>query len=98
MSLFDKKGNKGVRRPALRRAFKEAPPSFGGAKKYGPEAREKMAKDIFPKKYGKEVTPEDYRKAIREFSKSREAKGYEGYKKRQEALKKIDYLKKLGGM
>lgn len=95
MGIFDKR--KSIPRKELRGALGKhsgSIPGTGGRKYYQRE-RERMGREVFGRKYGGQISKNDYRRALRDLE-SKRAKT----KTRREKIKideKIRYLRELGG-
>ena len=94
MGLYDKK--RSLSREELKgtlRGHSGRIPGTGG-KKYHRAQRGGMVKEVFGRKYGSQISKQDYRGALRELQSAKKVlKG----RARKEIDQKIRYLKELGG-
>ncbi len=90
-------GDKGyLSRSELRQRFKKSSPRIPGSSKwYTREQRVGMEKELFGKKYGEYITPQEYKEKIHELRE--EKYKTKSNKKRIAIDRKIRYLKRLGG-
>ena len=96
MGLFDKK--RALSRPQLKKAFRESSgviPRSGG-KKFTRREREKMTQDMFGWKYGSQISKGDFETSVRKLEKERTKTT--DRKQQRELGKKINYLRRLGGI
>lgn len=96
MPLFEKKSS--FSRPEFKKSLERDSgiiPQTGG-QKFSREQREKMEKEVFGLKYGSQISKNDYRNAVKELKDARDKTKDMGQK--GELDKKINYLKRLGGM
>ncbi len=95
MGLFDKK--KSLSRKDIGKKIEQSSgiiPETGG-KKYTRAEREKIAKGVFNRKYGGQISRDDYKKVLRELeTQERKAKTRT---ERDEIKDKKEYLRELGG-
>jgi len=94
MGLFKKE--KSISRPDLRSALrKDSGIIKGGEGKFNYGDREKIVKEVFGPKYGKEISKDDFKKAIRVLERKRSATS--GIKESEKIDDKIKYLKQIAG-
>ena len=93
-NFFGKEGY--LKRIELREKLRGASPKIpGSAKWYTRKQRVNIEKEIFGKKYGNYITPQEYHQSLREL----EQKKYKAKKSEEKTDidRKIKYLKKLSG-
>jgi hypothetical protein len=96
MSIFDEKrtfSRKEIKNIAIRDSG--AIPKTGEAKFYRRD-RERIAEQSFAPKYGSEISKNDYRGAIKDLSRSKLQ--LDSRTEKRNVDKKINYLKKIGGI
>ena len=93
MGLFNKKDS--VSRKEMRSALKRSPISRvgTGGKKYTQRERMGFEKELFPSKYGKEISRKEYRTVL---EKMRRTKLGKSAGERMQIQRKINALKKFG--
>jgi len=96
MGLFEKKSS--LSRENLNETLKrdEGNIPFTGGEKFSQDQRGKIAKDVFGPKYGSEISKDDYKKAVRDLQSQKNSAP--DFKSKADLGKKIEYLKRLGGM
>lgn len=67
-----------------------------GGQKFSRGEREKLEKDVFGQKYGSQISKNDYRGAVKEL-RNAENKAQDP-KQKGELDKKINYLRRIGGI
>jgi len=96
MGLFDKKQS--FSRSELKKEFRKDSgiiPHTGG-KKFYEKQRAEMSDESFARKYGGQISKQDFRGAVRDVAMTkRDAKTF---KERREVEKRVNYLKRMGGI
>lgn len=96
MPLFEKRDS--FSRPELRKSLGRDSgiiPKTGG-QRFSYDQREKMGREVFGSKYGSQISSHDYKSAVRDLKNTKVK--VEDPKQRAEIDKKINYLKRLGGI
>lgn len=95
MGLYDKRRSLSRRelKGTLRKHSGRIPGT--GGKKYPRAQREGMTKDVFGRKYGSQISKDDYRGALRDLRSAK--KVLKDRRARAEIDQKIRYLRELGG-
>lgn len=96
MGLFDKKQSfsRGELKKVLGRSSQPIPGT--GGRRFNQRERERLERDTFSGKYGSEISKQDYRKALSEMNLARNKAKTSAEKVALD--RKINFLKKLGGM
>ena len=95
MGIYDKK--RSISRRELSSTFRKHHgkiPRTGG-KKYHESQRRRMARDVFPSKFGSQIDKHEYRKGLRELQASK--KNVKTSRGKAAIDRKIRYLEELGG-
>lgn len=95
MGIYDKK--KSISRRELKETFSKHSgriPGTGG-RKYYQRQRERMSGEVFGRKYGSQISKEEYRRAIRDLGVTK--RSAKTRRERLEIDKKIRYIREMGG-
>jgi len=96
MAIFDKKQS--FSRREIKETFRRDSgiiPKTGGKKFYEGQ-RLSMADKSFHRKYGSEISKQDFRDAVRDVAMAKNQA--RTFKERREIEKRVNYLKKIGGI
>ena len=67
-----------------------------GGKKFYEKQRLSMADKSFHRRYGSEISKQDFRNAVRDVAMTK--RRAQTFRERREIEKKVNYLKKIGGI
>jgi len=94
MGIYDKE--KSITRKELRSVFeKDRGIIRGGEGKYSRKEREEIARGLFGKSYGGQISKQDYKRRVRKMEVERRIAGTSA--DREKIDDKIKYLKQIGG-
>ncbi len=96
MGIFDKKQS--FSRQELKNVFRRDSgviPKTGG-RKFFEAQRTKLSQDSFSRKYGSEISKQDYRRAVRDLGMAK--RKTTDRRQRREIERRVNYLKRVGGI